>query len=74
MPGIGLDELNLRMGRQAIIEVDKLVAVGQQRELGSIMLLDWVRRTAVRASGCGVFGEKHPFRDLKVEKAFWYIS
>jgi hypothetical protein len=64
-PGPHLDEQNLRMGNRAILDVDELVNKSE------VHLVEWVRHAVVQASSCGVFGTEHPWRDPKVEAAFW---
>ena len=71
-PGPYLDQQNLKMGQQAIVELDELVAAGQQRE--PVMLLEWSKKVAMEASSHGLFGKNHPYRDPKVQEAFWYDS
>lgn len=69
-PGPHLDELNLKMGKRALVELDLLLDAksgrGQQ-----VYLFEWARHAVVQASSCGVYGEEHPFLDPEVEKAFW---
>ncbi|KAI0449782.1 cytochrome P450 [Xylaria acuta] len=67
-PGRPLDEMNMRTGQVSVIEVGNLVKDGKGNR---ISLLEWARHTAIQASSNGVFGAEHPFRNLKVEKAFW---
>ncbi|KAL9040691.1 MAG: hypothetical protein Q9214_004384 [Letrouitia sp. 1 TL-2023] len=73
MPGPSLDDLNLKMGRRALLEVDALLDPnryqGQQ-----VYLLEWVRHAVVQATSCAVYGEKHPFLEPEVEKAYWLVS
>lgn len=78
-PGPHLDEMNERMGIQALREVDALsdeAAWHQQSNNGrpfQILLLKWARHAVTQASSCGVYGRQHPFLDPKVENAFWYV-
>lgn len=69
LPGPRLDEQNLRMGTTALADLDDLAVKGGRGE--SVMLMEWVKHVVVQASSTGIFGEQHPFRDPKVEKAFW---
>ncbi|KAI9927014.1 hypothetical protein ASPWEDRAFT_55317 [Aspergillus wentii DTO 134E9] len=66
-PGESLDDLNLRMGKRALLEVNALSEkIGQQ-----IYLLEWARHAVIQATSCAVYGDKHPFLDPDVETAFW---
>ncbi|KAH7130988.1 cytochrome P450 [Dactylonectria macrodidyma] len=66
-PGQFLDKQNLRMGKRVMHDIDELVRSGTNK----VFLLEWTRHAVVQASSCGVWGEVHPFRDPKVEAAFW---
>ncbi|KAK2600110.1 hypothetical protein QQS21_005125 [Conoideocrella luteorostrata] len=76
-PGPHLDEMNERMGIQALHEVDALLekaALHQPDHNGGqfrILFLQWARHAVTQASSCGVYGGQHPFLDLEVENAFW---
>ena len=63
-PGPNLDEQNLRMGDRALIDVEEVMGK-------KVKLLEWVRYTVVQASACGILGVEHPFRDPKIDEAFW---
>ncbi|KAF4979790.1 hypothetical protein FZEAL_4064 [Fusarium zealandicum] len=69
-PGPHLDEQNLRMGNRVLEDINTVLSPGECQK-SKIHLLDWVRHAVVQASSCGVYGEEHPFRDPKVEAAFW---
>ena len=71
-PGPNLDLQNSRMGHRAIVDIDSLLAQAEQG-LAKINLLEWTKHMVVQASSSGVFGEQHPFLDLEIEKAFWYV-
>ncbi|KAH7123176.1 cytochrome P450 [Dactylonectria macrodidyma] len=70
-PGPHLDEQNMRMGRRALIDVDALVQSTSSGSSTKISLLQWTRHIVMQASSCGVYGQEHPFRNPKVEAAFW---
>jgi hypothetical protein len=60
------------MGNRALIEIDALLNFSSLEQPGrEIRLLEWARHAVVQASSCGVYGTKHPFLDIEVEKAFW---
>lgn len=69
-PGESLDELNLRMGKRALIEVDALSNANSGRGQ-QIYLLEWARHAVIQATSCAIYGEKHPFLEPEVETAFW---
>ncbi|KAI1477955.1 cytochrome P450 [Daldinia eschscholtzii] len=71
-PGPWLDEQSLRMGRSCAALVDTLLGGGGE-EGKKIWLLGWVRHIVMQASGCGIYGQEHPFRDPVVAKAFWEL-
>lgn len=68
-PGPHLDEMNQRMGSSVLVELSELLK-GPSKQ---IKLLDWARCAVTQASSCGVYGTRHPFLDLEVLKAFWYV-
>ncbi|KAM0551217.1 hypothetical protein ACHAPJ_008562 [Fusarium lateritium] len=68
--GPSLDEQNLRMSDRVSIDIDALLAKGKDG-VSKVFLLEWSKYAVVQASACGIFGVKHPFRDPKVEEAFW---
>lgn len=70
LPGAHQDVQNLRMANSVISLVDGLVNGGKGRTTG---LVSWTQHLVVEASSCGFFGMEHPFLDLEVEKAFWYV-
>ncbi|KAI0118645.1 cytochrome P450 [Nemania sp. FL0031] len=67
-PGRPLDEMNMRTGQMSNLAIDNLVKAGKGKR---ILLLEWARHTVMQASSNGAFGAEHPFRDAKVQKAFW---
>ncbi|CAN8099089.1 unnamed protein product [Discula destructiva] len=71
-PGPHLDAQNERMAKRVLLDVDELAAGAALGPDGhQLNLLDWGRRAITQASSCGVYGTRHPFLDLGVEKAFW---
>ncbi|KAI1333956.1 cytochrome P450 [Xylariaceae sp. FL0016] len=64
-PGPHLDMQNLRMGQQLLTHVNDMVLEGE------INLFSWAKHAIVQATGAGLYGAKHPFRDCEVEKALW---
>lgn len=69
-PGPHLDELNLRMGKRVLVDIDALLNADTDRGQQTY-LLEWARHAVIQASSCAVYGEKHPFLDPEVEKAYW---
>lgn len=69
-PGPHLDELNLRMGKRVLVDIDALLNANTDRGQQTY-LLEWARHAVIQASSCAVYGEKHPFLDPEVEKAYW---
>ncbi|KAI6749636.1 hypothetical protein HG530_015050 [Fusarium avenaceum] len=69
-PGPSLDEQNLRMGDRALIDIEQLLPK-EKDGVSKVRLCEWSRYTVVQASACGIFGVEHPFRDPKIDKAFW---
>ncbi|KAF5022686.1 hypothetical protein F66182_5234 [Fusarium sp. NRRL 66182] len=69
-PGPRLDEQNLRMVERALVDVDALLGSGKDG-VSNVFLLEWTRFAVVQASACGIFGVEHPFRDPKIDEAFW---
>ncbi|KAI0124120.1 cytochrome P450 [Xylariales sp. AK1849] len=64
-PGPHLDIQNLRMGDQLLIHVSEMV---QQSE---VQLFEWAKHAIVQATGAGLYGLQHPFRDREIEDALW---
>ncbi|KAF4943229.1 hypothetical protein FSARC_14980, partial [Fusarium sarcochroum] len=69
-PGRNLDKQNLRMGDRALVDIDALLANGKDG-VSKVFLLEWSKYAVVQASACGIFGVEHPFRDPKIDQAFW---
>ncbi|KAG8624056.1 hypothetical protein KVT40_009032 [Elsinoe batatas] len=66
-PGPDLDAQNMRMGKRVLVDIDELTNGAST----VVKLHQWTMHAVVQASSCGVFGEKHPYLDQKVEDAFW---
>ncbi|RDL36335.1 Uncharacterized protein BP5553_05687 [Venustampulla echinocandica] len=64
-PGPHLDAQNLRMADQSLIEVTDMLKQGE------IQLLEWARHAVVQATGAGLYGVQHPFKDPEIEDAMW---
>jgi hypothetical protein len=69
-PGPNLDEQNLRMGDRALIDIEELLP-RHNNDARKVFLLEWARFAVVQASACGILGVEHPFRDPKIDEAFW---
>lgn len=69
-PGPSLDEQNSRMGDRALIDIEELLP-REKNGMNKVSLLEWVRYAVVQASACGILGVEHPFRDPKIDAAFW---
>lgn len=68
LPGPHQDAQNLRMAHAVLSLVDDLVNGGKGKVTG---LLAWTQHLIVDATSCSFFGPEHPFRDRRVETAFW---
>lgn len=64
-PGPHLDAQNLRMGVQALVEVENLL------KLSEVSLLAWAKHAVVEATGAGLYGVEHPFRGPEIKEALW---
>lgn len=69
-PGPYLDDLSLRMGKRVLVDIDALLDMDRESKR-EIRLLAWARHAVVQATSCAVYGEKHPFTNPEVEKAYW---
>lgn len=69
-PGPHLDKVNLRMGEQLIVDLERLLNI-QNGTSKTIKLYKWVQDTVVEATSSGIYGANHPFRDPAVKDAFW---
>ncbi|KAI1333954.1 cytochrome P450 [Xylariaceae sp. FL0016] len=66
-PGPHLDQQSLRMGKQSVIELDRIL-----EEPGpEIELLAWVKHVVLQGVSAGFYGMQHPFRDSEMEQAMW---
>lgn len=66
-PGPHMDDQNLRMGWESISEVTELLS----RKSDEFDLFEWSKNVIVQATGVGLFGSEHPFKDMKVANAMW---
>ncbi|KAF7531992.1 hypothetical protein G7054_g8365 [Neopestalotiopsis clavispora] len=66
-PGPHMDEQNLRTGEEAISEVAELLNSNSDQ----FDLFEWSRHIIVQATGAGLFGSEHPFKDMKIANAMW---
>ncbi|KAM0325158.1 hypothetical protein ACHAQA_007697 [Verticillium albo-atrum] len=64
-PGPHLDEQNLRMGAEAVIQVNKLA------EMKAVYLREWIKHTILHASSYAIYGDGHPYRTPEMKDAFW---
>ncbi|KAI5468182.1 cytochrome p450 monooxygenase [Mariannaea sp. PMI_226] len=64
-PGHHLDAQNLRMADESLLQVDKML------EKDQVDLFAWASHAIVQATGAGLYGVGHPFRDPEVENALW---
>ncbi|KAL8700525.1 MAG: hypothetical protein Q9201_005400 [Fulgogasparrea decipioides] len=68
-PGVGLDGMNRVMIQNVADSVDKLRAKGGR--LTRIGLWEWSRHEITLATTNSVYGKHNPFKDPRVEQAFW---
>ena len=68
--GAGLDAMNRIMIQNIASSIDRLQPVGGKPT--RIGLMAWVRHEMTTATTESVYGPLNPFRDPKVEEAFWY--
>lgn len=64
-PGPHLDAQNLRMANESLIQVNDML------NKSHVDLFAWARHAIVQATGAGLYGVQHPFRNPEVEKALW---
>jgi len=64
-PGPHLDAQNLRMANESLIQVNDML------NKSHVDLFAWARHAIVQATGAGLYGVQHPFRDPEVEDALW---
>ncbi|KAF2468737.1 cytochrome P450 [Lindgomyces ingoldianus] len=69
-PGPHLDKANLRMGKQLIVELEGLLDIPRGMSK-TIKLYKLVKDTVVQATGSGIYGANHHFRDPVVNDSFW---
>lgn len=67
-PGPHLDEQNLRMGEEAVIQVNELA------EMKEVYLMEWTKHTILHASSYAIYGDGHPYSTPEVKDAFWCVS
>jgi hypothetical protein len=68
MLGEGLNEMNARMIGYMKVAIDSL-----DQQSGPIALHSWLKHAITIASTDAMYGPRNPYRDPKVEKAFWYF-
>ena len=68
-PGPGLDGMNRKMIEKVAASLDKLTEVAGPKR---IMLQKWLEHEITHATTESVYGPENPYRDPKVEDAFWY--
>lgn len=70
-PGPGLDEMNRVMIENVAISLESLAVPATKGQ--KIMLSSWLRHEITVATTNSVYGPLNPFKDRKVEDAFWYV-
>ncbi|EFX03155.1 cytochrome p450 monooxygenase [Grosmannia clavigera kw1407] len=68
-PGAHLDAVTLRTAEAMLSGLSALEAAVASKE--SVMLLAFLRHNIVQALAYGIYGSTHPWKDPKVETAFW---
>lgn len=68
-PGTGLDGLNRVMIQNVTGSLESLRPIDGQPS--RIWLAEWSRHEVTLATTNTVYGEHNPFKDSKVEQAFW---
>ena len=69
-PGPDLDGINRIMVQNVASSLDRLRNGTSTR---TIRLKEWIRHELTMASRNSVHGPMNPFKDERVEKAFWYV-
>lgn len=69
-PGYALDSMNRAMIQNVAASPEKLQST---KKAHRINLAQWLTHEVTMATTNSVYGPRNPFKDAKVEKAFWRV-
>lgn len=72
-PGRHLDYQNLRATESLKDLLEQLISQSEKSGVVEVKLHEWVKHVITVAASDGVYGSANPFKDERVEKAFWYV-
>lgn len=71
-PGPGLDGINRAMVQNIAGSIERLRPTREGRPSTTVRLVEWSRHEITMATTNSVYGPHNPFKDRRVEDAFWY--